>query len=569
MARQPGEYARLATQYALDVVEGREVACKWVKLACQRQLDDLQRAAGCEPGSWFEFNVERAERPCRFIENLPQIEGQWRGQPLLLQPWQLFRITTVFGWVDSDGWRRYHTAYSEEARKNGKTTEAAGVGLYLVTADGEGAAQVYSAATTRDQAKLCWNLAKSMQRDSPGLRKRFGVKSSAGSIYVPSTDSLFKPLSSDHDTLDGLNISGAVVDELHAHKSRGVWDVITSGTSARRQPLVWAITTAGTNQAGVCFEQHTYTKKLLEGVIEDDRYFGIIYTLDDEDEIAGTPADDWTDPACWKKANPNLGVSCYEMDLAKQVQVAKNSAASRNGVLTKRFNIWVNADTAWLDMRLYERIHRQPYVWDDFAGYDVIGAADLASKIDIAAVAWLFEEQDKLYPFLDYFLPDETVREGVNDMYQGWWNDGLLRVTTGNIIDFDAIEDRLVNVASFAQVKEFGYDPHQATQFAGHMLEEGFPMVEVRPTVLNFSEPMKELEARIRAQTFFTKCPIFRWMVSNVVCHTDAKDNIYPRKPNAAAKIDGVIAVLMCLNRYMQPEKESSIYNRRGLTVVG
>lgn len=546
-----GRYIALAERYCADVLSGAIPACKYVREACQRQVDDLKRK------DWaYTFDHDKAERVCRFIELLPHIKGEWAGTNIVLEPWQCFILTTVFGWVDHRGNRRFKSAYVEVPRKNAKSTLTSGVALYCLTADREEGAEVYSAATTRDQARIVFNDAKRMVERCAGLRANAGVKTSAHAVYIDRTAASFKALSRDQGgNLDGLNVHFACVDELHAHKTRDVWDVLETATGARRQPLLWAITTAGFNRSGICYEQRSYVLKILSGSVFDDEYFGVVYTIDEDD--------DWTSPESWRKANPNWDVSVIPEDIARKARKAMEMSTATNNFLTKHLNVWVNADTAWMDMRAWDACADAALMPDQFSREPCWAGVDLSSKIDIAAKVDLFRRDidgiSHYYAFGRYWLPEETIENSTNSQYQGWSIDGLLTATPGNIIDIDEIEREIREIASLYQVECVAYDPFQATQMAGHLVNEGVPMVEVRPTVANFSEAMKELEALVLAGRFHHNGdPILTWMVSNVVCHRDAKDNIYPRKELPENKIDGVIALLMALNRaLLQPDTGS------------
>ena len=554
------DYVAIATAYARDVVEGRILACKWTRLACERQLADLERADSDDFP--YRFDHAAAAKVCRFIELLKHIKGKWAGQPIRLEPWQCFILTTVFGWVHRDtGLRRFRTSYIEVPRKNAKSTITSGVGLYMLTADGEGGAECYSAATTRDQAKIVFNDAQNMARRSPELRQHFGVEVGAHNMNVIRTASKFEALSAEGNTLDGLNTHFAGIDELHAHRTRSVFDVMETSTGARSQSLLWLITTAGFDRSGICYEQRTYVTKLLERVATDESYFGVIYTLDD--------GDSWSDPAVWAKANPNLGVSVYPDQLARLCRKAEEMPSAVNNFLTKHLDQWVNADVAWMDMRAWEKCGDPALDVADFEGEPCLAAFDLASKVDMAVRAQLFERDlggvRHYYAFLRYYLPETAVEESGNSQYRGWERDGRLCITDGNIIDFGVIEDELKDLVPRFEIREVPYDPFQATEFSTRMAAEGLPMVEMRPTVLNFSEPMKQLEALVLSGRFHHDGdPVLAWMVSNVVCHTDAKDNIYPRKERAENKIDGVVAVLMALGRLLaSPITATSVYEEQ------
>lgn len=552
------DYVAIATEYARQVINGEIPACLYVRQACSRQLRDLERAAA---GDWcWHYDIELASRICRFIELLPHVKGDWaRARKLItLEPWQIFELTTVFGWVDANGLRRFKTSYEEVPRKNAKSTKTSGVGLYMLAADGEEGAEVYSAATTRDQAKIVWQDAKRMAERSPGLQRRFGVETSAHSIYVEQTGSAFKPLSRDQGgNLDGLNVSAALVDELHAHKTREILDVLETGTGARSQPLLWLITTSGFNRSGICYELRSYAIKVLSGAVEDDEFFAIIFTVDDEDlEDIGRLLND---PELWRKANPNWGVSVNPDDIARKARKAREMAAAQNNFLTKHLNVWVNADTAWMDMAAWDRCADVSLKIEDFTGEYCAGAADLASKIDIASVAYVFERSGHYYAFVRNYLNEDAIEDGRNSQYEGWANQGRLIATPGNVTDYGLIEDDIRDDARQFRIDELGFDPWQAEHLRQRLADDGLNTVEFRQTVANMSEPMKTLQALVLEGRFHHNGdPVLTWMVSNVVCHCDAKDNIYPRKEFPENKIDGVIAVIMALAlllRRSQPQE--------------
>lgn len=556
MTGKTSEHVAAALEYARAVVEGEIPACKWTRLACERQLDDLERE-----GFPYRFDVQRADRICRFIEKLPHIKGKWAGTPIQLEPWQQFILTTVFGWVDADGNRRFRTAYTEVPRKNAKSTITSGVGLYMTAADGEGGAEVYSAATTRDQARIVFRDAQQMARRCPAFRNRFGVEVNAHNINVLETASKFEALSAEGNSLDGLNIHFAAVDEVHAHKTRAVWDVLETATGARTQSLLWGITTAGSNRAGICYELRTYLTKILDGVAEDETFFGVIYTIDD--------GDDWTDPEVWAKANPNYGVSVLPDDIARLCKKAQEMPSAQNNFLTKRLNVWVNADTAWMDMRAWDRGGDPVLTLDDFEGERCWVGLDLASKTDIAAMNVVFERDGEYYLFGKYYLPEQAAEDGRNSQYGGWAIEGRLITTPGNVTDYAYIENDLRDLMARFDVQEVPHDPWNATQFATRMQEEGAPMVEFRQSTRNLSEPMKQLEALVlQGKLHHDACPVLAWMVSNVVCHRDANDNIFPRKERDENKIDGVVASLMALGRAMVSTDTTSVYESRGLRMI-
>lgn len=567
-------YADRATRYAKRICAGDIPASKLTILACHRHMADLERQN--TKSFPYVFNplmhnqtgeeYRPGERICKFIELLPHVKGKWarEGKSIALEDWQIFGLCEVFGWVHAEtALRRYRTVYWEIPRKNAKTTVAAGVGLYLEILDDEVGAEVVSAATSADQAKISWGIAKQMVTKSPGMQTRFGVKPRAHEIAVEDTDSTFKYLSSDHKTLDGLNISGAIMDEVHAMRTREVWDVVETATGSREQPLMFGITTAGSNRAGIAYEQRDYVVKILNGTAIDETYCGIIYTTDD--------GDDWTDSATWAKANPNLGVSVSLEDLKRKCDKAVAMPAAQNNFKTKHLNLWVNADVAWMNMQKWDACADTSYTVEDFAGQDCYIGLDLASRVDIAAKVKLFtriiNEKSHYFVFGTYYLPEQTIFEAKNDQYEGWAKQGLLTVTPGDTIDFSYIESDILEAAKSFNLIELPFDPHQATQLSTRMIAEGLPMVEMRANVLNFSEPMKELESLVlEGRLHHDGGPILTWMISNVVAHYDRKDNIYPNKERRENKIDGVVALIMALGRAIKAEISGpSVYEERGI----
>lgn len=545
-------YTDRAISYAERVVAGKIPACRLHRAACERQLRDLDRAVD---GWMYTFDAESANRVCQFIELLPHIKGEWARPQLVdgamhypkikLEDWQCFILCTVFGWINVEtGRRRFTRVYEEVPRKNAKSTKVAGIGLYMMTADGEPGAECYSVATTGEQSRIVWGDAAKMAEREPEFRALMGVDVHAHDLAVPSTASIFRPLNAEGSTLDGLNIHFGAVDEFHAHKRRNLFDVIDSATGARSQPLIWMVTTAGSDRSGICYEQRSHLVKILDRVVEDESFFGVVFSVDD--------GDDWSDPAVWAKANPNFGVSVLPDDMEAACRKALSMPSAVNNFLTKRLNVWVNADSAWMDMLAWEACANRSLTIDDVRHLPCFIALDLASKIDVAAKIKMFvdQENDRYYIFADYYLPDRAVENSANSQYQGWQRANLLHVTPGEIIDFDVIEQDIITDCSQFDVREVPYDPFQATQLATHMLENNAPMIEMRATVLNFSEPMKQLEALVLSgRVVHDGNPVTTWMMSNVVAHLDVKDNIYPRKERPENKIDGVVAIIMALGR--------------------
>ena len=543
----PRDYCAIGLEYAKKVVSGEIIVGKYVTAACQRQIQDLKRWKS--KSAPYQFDTERAESICAFIELLPHIKGPKAGELIYLEPWQIFLLTCIFGWIKPDGSRRFRRVYVEVPRGNGKSALSSGVALFMLCADDEGGAEVYSFATTRDQAKIVFGDAQNMVRRSQGLRASLGVEVGAHSIHILRSANKFEALSAEGSTLDGLNTHFACVDELHAHKTRAVYDVVETSIGKRAQSMLWVITTAGSNRSGICYEVRSFVTKVLTHATVDESQFGIIYGIDTDD--------DWTTEEALIKANPNWGISVMPEVLLPLQAKAMSMPSAANNFKTKHLNEWVNADSAWMDMRSWDACADPNLELIQFEGEPVWIGLDLASKVDIAAKIMVFkkliDDKEHFYCFGHYYLPRETVDRGENSQYQGWESLGRLTVTEGAVIDYDTIEEDLLRECSRFEVTEIPYDPFQATQLSTRMMAQGAPMVEVRPTVLNFSEPMKQLEALIlQKRLHHDGDPVLGWMMSNVVAHMDAKDNIYPRKERPENKIDGVVALIMALSRAIQ-----------------
>lgn len=425
------------------------------------------------------------------------------------------------------------------------STLSSGVGLYCLVCDDEPGARVVSAATKRDQARLTLDDARQMVKSSPGMQERFGVDASKHAVHCERTNSNFVALSREASSMDGLNPSFVLLDEVHAYKNRDLLDVLTSAQGARTQPWLWMITTAGTDLAGVGREEHLYSRKVLDKVVIDERRFVAIFTLDE--------TDDWQDPGHWIKANPNLGFSVYREHLEGEFTKASAMASAVNGFKTKHLNIWCSSNSALFDMQAWQRCADPTLTLDQFQGEPCVVGLDLASKKDFTAKIKLFERDGEYYVFADHYLPADTVDSSTNSQYQGWRKDGHLTVTDGQIVDYEKIQDDIRQDRRGSDVTEIAFDPFQATQLAGTMMKEGAPMTEVRQTVLTMSEPTKTLEALILAgKIHHDGDPVLAWCMSNVVGHVDAKDNVYPRRESEKVKIDSAIATIMALAIYIQ-----------------
>ena len=546
--------------YASQVIKNHIPACKEVIQSCQRFIDDLNR------DFIFSYDASKAEKVCRFIENMPHTKGRWaaKKEDLILSPWQKFIVCNIFGWVNPAGFRRFRKAYLKICRKNGKSIMAAAIGHYMFSMDGEYGAEVYSGATTEKQAWEVFSPARLMALRTPDYTSKFGIDVNAKNISIIENGSKFEPLIGKPG--DGASPSCAIVDEYHEHDTDDFVQTMETGMGARDQPLLLVITTSGDNISGPCYDMESDCKKLLDGVFEDDRIFTLMYGIDE--------GDDWTDPAILRKANPNFDVSVSGEFLEAQQKEAIRSATKQNAFKRKHLNVWVGAHTTFLNMEDVKKCEQELNI-NDFIGLDCIIPVDLASKIDIVATPKVFTKQinDKVhyYLFSKFYIPEETALDPKNDRYQKWVIDGHLIATDGNEVDFNEIQADLKADMNKHGAKEITYDPWRATQLAQGLQTEGANIVEFRNTVANMSPAMYEMEAAIKSGRFhYDGNPVMTWMFSNLVAKIDAKENVYPRKQKPENKIDGVVALIMGIGRAMSNEQiESGPYESRGLRTLG
>jgi len=404
-------------------------------------------------------------------------------------------------------------------------------------------AECYTAATTRDQARIVFDDARAMAQRTPDLRTYLGVAILQHSLTVSHTASKAAPLAAEGSTLDGLNVHFALLDELHAHKTRAVYDVIDTARGAREQSLLWTITTAGTDRSGICYERRTHVTKILERVVTDDRVFGIIYTIDDKD--------DPFDPANWAKANPNFGVSVLPDDMAAAARKAEAMPSALNNFLTKRLNVWVSGESPWMDMRAWERCADVSMQLADFAGERCWMGLDLAQKKDFAALVLVFQRGDVWCVFTRLYLNELAVQESGNAHLSGWARSGHVQVTDGDITDFDVVAEDLRAFCRQFDVQEIAFDPALSMYFAGKLIEEGLPLVEIAQRAMFFTPPLIQVENLVHEKKLkFDGNPVMTWMVSNLVVKVSKFNELRsPTKERAENKIDGPMAMLMALGR--------------------
>ncbi len=530
-------------EYNAKIQSGEIVASRRVKAVYARL------AANTDPKhcltSQYIFDEVRASRPIEFIERFcKHSKGEWAGQNIRLELFQKAYIQALFGFIDKEtGLRQYRESFFLVGRKNGKSTLLAGLALYMLTSDGEGGAEVYSTATKYAQARLLFDEAHNMIKQSPDLSKHF--KKRKTDLYYSPTMSKFQPLARNSDTLDGLNCSFCVMDELHGVRDRNLYEVMRQSQAARRQPLLVMITTAGTVRECIFDDMYSHATQVADGIIQDPRFLPVLYELDDRAE--------WTNPAAWVKANPALCSIKKLDDLTAKVERAKQNRNELSGVLCKEFNVRETVKTAWLS---FDDINNEEtFTLDDFRGAYCIGGVDLSITTDLTCASLLFMKRgdDTKYITQMYFLPADRLQERVQQdkiPYDKWFERGLLRLCTGNSINYSDV------TAWFSEtIKEYElfpawvyYDSYSARYFVEEMTLQGFNMVRCIQGAKTLSLPMQMLGADLQAhRVIYNNNPILKWCLTNTGIQTDRNGNIVPIKNQSPRqRIDGAAALLDC-----------------------
>jgi len=564
MTRKAYPNVNAANQYARDIVRGKTVACRYVIDACQRHLDDLAK----EKTKKFQYRFDKdlAEKAAKFIQLLPHTKGEWafKRMPITLEPWQLFIVCSAFGWVrKGTKLRRFREVYTEIPRKNGKSAISAGVALFCFTCDDEYGAEVYSGATTEKQAWEVFRPARLMCKRTPALCDAFGVEVNASNMNRPEDGARLEPLIGNPG--DGASPSCAIVDEYHEHDTDALYTTMLTGMGARRQPLMWAITTAGYNIEGPCYDKRREVIEMLNGTVPNDELFGVIYTVDE--------GDDWTDPAVLRKANPNMGISVYSDFLLSQQKRAMNNARQANVFKTKHLNIWVSARAAYFNLVSWRNCEDETLTIEQFEGQPCYLSFDLARKLDMNSMVRIFTRDidgrrhyyciaPKFWVPYDTVYSTDTDHQRTAERFQKWVNSGHLEVTEGAEIDYRVILEEAKAVNRQNPVEESAIDPHGATNLSHHLADEGLSPITIVQNYTNMSDPMKELEAAIEAGRFHHDGhPILTWCISNVVGkHLPGNDDVVrPIKEHSENKIDGATALIMDIGRAMLPETRQDL----------
>ena len=532
------------TDYANKVLSGEVVACQYVKLACKRYLDWLQRED-------IEFKTTKVDKVITFMNHLKHFTGKMNGKPFILSDFQYWIICNIYGfyWKGTDN-RVIKNVYIELARKNGKSFFAAAMALYNLVADGENNAEIELVANSTKQAKIVFQMCKYLSQGLDKKKKYF--KMYRDNIRFDKTKSFLQVLSSDANANDGWNSSLFIIDEYHSAPNSSMYDVMKSSQGNRDNPLAIVITTAGFNLFSPCYQLRQTNIEILKGIKQDDTVFAAIYTLDD--------GDDWQDEKNFIKANPNLGISVKTNYLKEQVQQAKNNTSLEVGTRTKNFNQWLSSSDIWLSNDLLLDNTAKVDI-KDFSNNTAYIGVDLAAVSDLTAVSIMIPVDDKYYFKTKYYLPQSALSNNANsEMYKEWKRLGYLTITDGNVTDYDYILADIIKANQSIYIEKIAYDSYNATQWAIKATSEGLPLEPFSQALWHFNQCTKDFERLLKlGKVVIDDNPITRWCFGNVILKYDHNENVKPMKAVDMQKIDGVIAMLQALGIYIETPQYSNI----------
>lgn len=533
-------------QYAEDVLSGKIVTGHYIKLAAERFFRLMYDER-------YEFREDKVEQVCEFISIIHHYTGKHAGKPFVLEAWQEWIVASMYGfYLRGTNERLVQSAYIEMARKQGKSAFASALCLYHLIADGEMNAEVYMAANSKDQAKVSFNMASNFSKMlDPG--KEF-LDPYRDTIKYERTLSFLKVLAADSSKLDGPNASMYLIDEYHAAKNSGVKDVLQSSQGMRENPMAVIITTAGFDRLGVCYQYREMCTEVVSGLKEDDTLFIAIYCLDKED--------DWKDEAVWVKSNPNLGVTVQTKSLKTQVRKAINTPSDEVGIKTKNLNIWCDAEKTWIKDDYILSASANVNL-EEYSGLDCFIGVDLSSTSDLTSFSVMIPTTEKMVWKTFYFLPEAALTEKrFKELYGEWARQGALCITPGNVVDYDFILNKIIEIGQILNIVTIGYDSWNATQFVINCTEKGLPMEPYSQSIGNFNKPTKELERLLLSGVAVIDNNIItRHCFRNVVMARDKNGNTKPSKQYEEKKIDGVIAMIEALGVYLMcPRYDNVIY---------
>jgi phage terminase large subunit-like protein len=550
-----------ATAYAHSVVDGKTVAGPYVRYACRRHLEDLKKGAA----RGLSWDVEAAERAIGFYRDVLRLNGgEFEGKAYELLPWQSFIVGSVFGWKTSDGFRRFRVVYVETAKGSGKSPLAAGVGLYGLVADGEARAEIYAAATKKDQAQILFRDAVAMVDQSPALAKRItksGVGENVWNLAYRQTGSWFRPISAD-DGQSGPRPHITLGDEIHEHKNGYIVEMAKAGQKSRRQPLLFMITNSGASRTSICWEYHDYGIKVASGAISNDSFFAYVCAVDKKD-------DPLKDEKCWPKVNPSLAYGLPTLRyLREQVNEARGMPSKEALVRRLNFCQWVDAATAAISREAWEACEDKRFKRDGLKGRRCWGGLDLSSVLDLTAFALLFEpsEDDKRWRLVVWFwIPGEDLAEREDRdkvPYRVWRDHGHLETTPGKTVDKNAVAMRVVEICAGYDVQEIGFDRWRIADFKRELEKEGeeLPLVEFGQGFKDMAPAVDEFERLLVGRKMrHDGNPVLTWNAANAVYETDAAKNRKLSKDKATGRIDGIVAAVMAAGRAIQLGEDQEI----------
>ncbi len=532
-----------ALKYAEDVIAGRIVACQHTIKSCVRFLSDFKRAD-------ILFSNDHYQHAVNFIQELPHTVGKYQGSKFLLEPWQHYIVANLFGWLRADSHlRRFTRAYVEVPRKNGKSTLASAIALYGLIADSEAAAQVYSVATKLDQASIVFEESYRQCNASKWLLEG-GVEPffSKNNRIIRFDNSIYKPLEWNPEKQDGLNTHFAIVDEYHAHQTDEAYNVIRNSMGSRVQPLLFTITTAGFRITSPCYKHRQHCVNVLNGRIQDDDLFTVIYTLDE--------TDDWKDSKVWAKANPNWGISVQPKFVQQALTEAMQSGTKEVEFKTKLLNVWTDAADVWIK----DEDWRSILVENDEAEGECYAGLDLASVSDFTALTLFWP--NSMFMKTYYFLPEDALKsrnDQSGDSIRQWAQDGYILTTPGNVQDYEYIYLKMLELQEVYDFKLLAYDKWNSNSLIVKLEQNGFECAPYRQTISYMSPPTKEIERLIRNRTLIYQAnPVTRWMIANVALETTPEGNIKINKKKSADKVDGPVSMVMALGSWMATEQQQA-----------
>ena len=536
-----------ATQYAIDVTSGKTLAGPDIRNACQRHLDDLKRTK--EKG--LIWDTESADRAVAFFEEVLKLNGgEHEGKPFILLPWQCFIVGSIFGWKTLDGYRRFRMVYIESGKGSGKSPLAAGIGLYCLMADKEPRAEVYAAATKKDQAMILFRDAVAMVDQSPGLSNRIkksGTGQNVWNLAYLRKGAFFRPISSD-DGQSGPRPHCVLIDEIHEHKSNNVVEMMRAGTKGRTQAIIFMITNSGHNKTSVCYEYHEYGRKVAEQSLIDDTFFSFICSLDEGD-------DPFNDESCWAKANPSLGHTFTDKYLREQVTQAKGMPSKESIVRRLNFCQWVDADNPWLASDIW-MANEQDFDIGELIGEDCYAGLDLSGTRDLTALTLYFPKHKKA--FTEFWTPKETLLDRSKSdhvPYDAWVKQGYLFATEGRVVDYNFVAQRLGELTAKFNIIRMAFDPYRIKYFQRSLDDESVS-IEMTPHGQGFFKSkdsglwmphsIELLEKDITENNIIIKYnPCLRWNAASAVLESDNKENKVFAKRKSTGRIDGVVSLAM------------------------